>query len=67
MHKFLKFIFGIKLYMFRTVPLYIIRSLFYCTNSNGICHTDLLTVCELAGCQQTSMTYNIAVCTVKNS
>ena len=25
MHKFLKFIFGIKLYMFRTVPLYIIR------------------------------------------
>ena len=26
MHKFLKFIFGIKLYMFRTVPLSIIRS-----------------------------------------
>jgi len=26
MHKFLKFIFGIKLYMFRTVPLCIIRS-----------------------------------------
>jgi len=25
MHKFLKFIFGIKLYMFRTVPLSIIR------------------------------------------
>jgi len=26
-HKFLKFIFGIKLYMYRTVPLSIIRSL----------------------------------------
>jgi len=26
MHQFLKFIFGIKLYMFRTVPLSIIRS-----------------------------------------
>ena len=26
MHKFLKFIFGIKLYMFQTVPLSIIRS-----------------------------------------
>jgi hypothetical protein len=26
MHKFLKFIFGMKLYMFRTVPLSIIRS-----------------------------------------
>ena len=28
MHEFRKFIFGIKLYMFRTVPLSIIRSLF---------------------------------------
>jgi hypothetical protein len=27
MHQFLKFIFGIKLYMFRTVPLSLIRSL----------------------------------------
>jgi hypothetical protein len=26
MHEFLKFIFGIKLYMFRTVPLSIVRS-----------------------------------------
>jgi len=26
MHQFFKLIFGIKLYMFRTVPLYIIRS-----------------------------------------
>ena len=37
-HKFLKFIFGIKLYKFRTVPLSIIRS-FYCTHSSGIRHT----------------------------
>ena len=32
-------------YMFRTVPLSIIRS-FTCTHSNGICHTCLLTACE---------------------
>ena len=38
MHKFRKFIFGIKLYMFRTVPLSIISS-FPCTHSNGIRHT----------------------------
>jgi len=40
----------------------------------GICHTGLLTACEqdqdavlilLASCQQTCMTYTIAVCTVK--
>jgi len=31
-----------KLYMFRTVPLSIIRSSFiHCTLSNGICHTGL--------------------------
>ena len=36
--KLLKFIFWIKLYMFRTVPLSI--------TSNDICHTGLLTVCE---------------------
>jgi len=45
MHQFLKFIFGIKLYMFRTVPLSTIRS-FHCTHSNCICHTGLLTACE---------------------
>ena len=48
--------------MFRKVPLSIIRS-FYCTHSNGICHTSLLTVYEqvrdgsvlilLASCHQT--------------
>jgi len=42
--------FGIKLYMFRTVPLSINR-------------TSVLIL--LASCQQTSMTYTIAVCTVK--
>ena len=31
MHEFLKFIFGIKLYMFPTVPLSIIRSFSLCT------------------------------------
>jgi len=64
--------------MFRTVPLSIITS-FHCTHSNAICHTGLLTACEqdqegtgsvltlLASCQQTCMTYTVAVCTVKNS
>jgi hypothetical protein len=50
MHWFLKFIFGIKLYMIRRVPLQIIRS-FLCTHSYGICHTGLLT----AGEQQASI------------
>jgi len=38
MHKFLKFIFGIKLCMFQTVPLSIM-GVFHCTHSNGLCHT----------------------------
>jgi len=41
----------------------------------AICHTALLKACEqdgtsyilLANCQQTCMTYTIAVCTAKNS
>jgi hypothetical protein len=45
MHEFLKIILGIKLYMFRTVPLYH-QKFFRCTHSNGICHTGLLTTCE---------------------
>jgi hypothetical protein len=36
MHYFLKFIFGIILYMLRTVPLFIIRSFYHCTHSNVI-------------------------------
>ena len=39
-------LFRMKLYMFRTVPPSIIR-IFFCTHSNGICHTVLLTACEL--------------------
>jgi len=55
--------------MFRTVPLSIIRSFF-------TVHTAVVYVIQcvsrirmelLASCHQTSMTYNIAVCTVKNS
>ena len=38
---------------------------FYCTHSNGISHTGLLTAAH--SCQYTCMTYTIAVCTVKNS
>jgi len=34
-----------KLYMFRAIPLSIIRS-FHCTHSNGICHTGLPTTCK---------------------
>jgi len=42
-----------ELYMFRTVPLSIIRS------SGSV-------LILLASCQQTCVTYTIAVCTVKN-
>jgi hypothetical protein len=44
MHQFLKFILGIKLYMFQTVLCS--SSVLHCTHSNGICHTGLLTACE---------------------
>jgi len=47
MHSFLKFIFGIKFYMFRTVPLSIIR-VQHCTHSNGTCHKRLLTARKLS-------------------
>jgi len=66
--------------MFRTVPLSIIRSFFYCTHSNGICHTACKqdqggTACEQDQDRTSSvlillascMTYIIAVCTVENS
>jgi len=39
MHQFLKFIFGIKLYMFRTVPLSIIISFFTVQTAMVLCHT----------------------------
>jgi hypothetical protein len=70
---------GMKLYMFRTVPLSIIRSFSLYTQqwymsyrlvdslraeSGWKCSSILIL---LASCQQTCMTYTIAVCTVKNS
>ena len=72
MHKSLIF-FGMKFYMFRTIPLSIIRR-FHCKHSNGNVmqfairvRTELSTVLILlASCQQTCMTYTTAVCTVKN-
>jgi len=53
MRYFLKFIFGIRLYMFRTDPLSIIRSFSLHTQQRYMSHT--------------CMTYTVAVCTVKNS
>jgi len=44
MHKFLIFIFGIKLYMFRTVSPSIIRS--FSLYTQQLCQTGLLTACE---------------------
>ena len=40
-----KFIFGIKLCMFRHF-LCPTSAVFHCTHSNGICHTGILTACE---------------------
>jgi hypothetical protein len=45
MHQFLKFIIGMKFYMFRTVPLSIIRNSFTVRRAM-VCHTGLLTACE---------------------
>jgi len=57
--------FGLKLYMFRTVPLSIIRSLALYTQQWYMSYrfADSLR----ASCQETCMTYTIAVRTVKNS
>jgi len=45
MHEFLKFILGLTLYMFRTVPLSIVRSFSLYTQQWYVI-TDLLTACE---------------------
>jgi len=45
MHYFLKFIFGIELYMFRTVSLSIIRSLALYTQQQVYVIEVMLTVC----------------------
>ena len=64
MHCFLKFIFGIKLYMFRRVSLSIIRSFSLLTQQWYMSYrfADSL---RAASYQQTCMTYTIAVCIVK--
>ena len=68
--------FGIKLYMFQTVPLSNIRSLALYTQQWYMSYrfADSLRagsgcniLIPLASCQQTCMTYTIAVCTVLNS
>ena len=68
--------FGNKLYMFRTVPLSIIRSFSLYTQQWYMSYSfaDSLQAGSgwnililLDNCQQTYMTYTIAVCTVKNS
>jgi len=47
--------------MFWTVPLHP-QEFFTAHTAMSVCHTGLLTACE-----QTSITYTSAVCTVKNS
>jgi len=79
MHSFLKFIFGMKLYRFRTAPLSIIRSFSLNTQQWYMSHmcVDSLRAGSgwnwssililLASCQETCMTYTIAAITVKSS
>jgi len=73
MHQFLKFILEMKLYMFRTVPLSIRSSSLYAQQwYKSYRSADSLRAGSgwmilLASCQQTRMTYTIAVCTVKYS
>ena len=54
MHLFHKFIFGTKLYMFRTVPL---------SETCTVSCSSILVLLE--SCPQSCMTYTIAECTVK--
>ena len=74
MHQFLKFIFGMKFYMFRTVPLSSIRSFslhmqqWFISYSFADIRMELNSIqILLASCQQKCMTHTIVVCTVKNS
>jgi len=79
MHQFLKFSFGIKLLMFRTVPMSIIRSFSLYTQQWYMSYgfTDSLRAGSGRSqfrpdparklSQQSFVTYTIAVCTVKNS
>jgi len=64
MHQFIKFILGMKLYVFRTVPLSIIRS--FSLYTQQWCTSVSYRFAEsFAICQQTCMTYTIVVYTVK--
>ena len=65
MHLFLKCILGMKLYMFRTVPLSIIRS--FSLYAQQWYMSYMFADNLQTSCQQTCMTYTIAVCTVKHS
>jgi len=72
MHYFLKFIFGIKLCMFRTVLLSIIRSFSLCTQQWYMSNRFADSLRAGSGCYflillASCMTYTIAVCAVKNS
>ena len=63
--------FGMKLYMFRTVPLSIIRSFFTVHSAMvyviQVCrrHSSRIILILLECCLQTCMTYTTAECTVK--
>ena len=48
-----------------TAMVHVIQVLLTAEHSNGICHTGFANT--LLSCQQTCMTYTIAVCTVRNS
>jgi len=68
MHQFLKFICGIKLYMFRTVPLSTISSFSLYTQQWYMSYrfADSLRAGSGRNRPDPAMTYTIAVCTVKN-
>jgi len=76
MHWFLKFIFGVKLHMFWTVPLSIIRRFLLYTQEWYMSYRFADSLWAGSGrsvlilpesCRQTRMTYTIGVCTAKNS
>ena len=58
-------LFGIKRYMFRTVPLSIMRSFSLYTQQWYMSYTFVDSL--RASCRQTCMTYTIDMCTLKNS
>jgi len=69
MHYFLKFIVGIKLYMFRTAPLSIIRSFSLCTQQWYMSYRFADSLRAGSGRSSVRNLYDVyhCVCTVKNS